>query len=380
MSKLRQTLVASALSMLLLPSFLQADDAKKATPPKMPTPKADVYVVPAAQNVAVNLKYPAQVESFQDVGVVSRVLGVLEKKHFTEGQKVKKGDLLYEIEDDIYKAKVDAAKASVEVSKAALENASRNWKRIKELYRKKAVSAQTKDDALSSYEQALASLSLQKAQLHQAQIDLNYTKVKAPISGTTGLKKVDIGDLVSSNPPTELLDITQNETVYASFSMPLSDYMNIKNGIWLMPEDKKIKVNLEIDEKNTDISGVIDFMDVNVNQNTATVKIRAAINNRDGYLMPGSFVRVMLHGITEKNVLTIPQKAVVQNPLGTIVMVAKDGVVGVKPVNLAKESGDKFIIRTGPLQSGDKVIVNNFFRLKPGAKVQVDKIINQQGN
>jgi len=380
MSKLKQTLLASAISILLLPSFANANDATKAKASKMPIPKADIYIVPQATNVPVNLKYPAQIDSFQDVGVVSRVLGVLQKKHFTEGQKVKEGDLLYEIEDNIYVAKVNAAKASVQISNASLQNASRNWNRIKKLYKKKAVSAQSKDDALSSFEQATASLSLAKAQLHQAQIDLEYTKVKAPIGGTTGLKKVDIGDLVSSNPPTNLIDITQNERVYASFSMPLSDYMNIKNDIWLLPKNNKINVFLEIDNKATKIAGVIDFMDVNVNKNTATVKIRAEIQNKNGYLMPGSFVRVALQGITEKNVLTIPQKAVIQNPLGTVVMIAKDGVVGIKPVSLADESGDKFIIRNSPLKSGDKVIVNNFFRLKPGGKVAVDKIINQQGN
>ncbi|MFT7003203.1 MAG: membrane fusion protein (multidrug efflux system) [Sulfurimonas sp.] len=380
MINIKHTLIASTLAMILLPSVSLASDAPKTQQKQMPAPKADVYVIPAAQNVPVSLKYPAQIESFQNVSVVSRVLGVLEKKHFTEGQKVKKGDLLFEIEDNTYVAMVDAAKASVKMSEASLQKETRNWNRTKELYAKKAVSAQTKDAALSSFEEATASLLLSKAQLTQAQINLNYTKVKAPISGTTGLKKVDIGNLVSANPATNLIGITQNEVVYASFSMPLSDYTNIKNDIWLMPEANKINVSLEIDNKETKINGMVDFFDVNVDKSTATIKIRAKIDNSDGYLMPGSFVRVALNGITEKNVITIPQKAVLQNPLGTIVMIEENGVVGVRPVSIAYESGDKFIIRTGPLKSGDKVIVNNFFRVKPGAKVTVDKIINKQGN
>ena len=275
---------------------------------------------------------------------------------------------------------VDAAKASVKMNEATLQKVTRNWNRIKELYLKKAVSTQTKDEALSSYEETAAALLLAKAQLNQAQINLDHTKVRAPISGTTGLKKVDIGSLVSASPATELIQITHNDVVFASFSMPLTDFANFKHKIWLMPEDNKVKLSVEVDNKLTDISGEIDFIDVNVDKNTATVKIRAKIDNSEGFLMPGSFVRVALHGITEKNVITIPQKAVLQNPLGTIVMIEKDGVVGVKPVTLAKESGDYFIIRSGPLQSGDRVIVNNFFRLKPGANVEVDKIINQEGN
>jgi len=380
MRKIKHTIIASSIAMLLLPSLSLASDAPDANKKQMPIPKADIYVIPKAKNIPVDLKYPAQIESFQNVNVVSRVLGILEKKHFIEGQKVKKGDLLYEIEDDIYVAIVDAAKASVKMNEATLQKATRDWDRIKELHLKKAVSTQAKDESLSFYEEAAASLLLAKAQLLQAQINLDHTKVKAPISGTTGLKKVDIGSLVSAVPATELINITHNDIVFASFSMPLTDFANFKNNIWLMPKNNKVKLFVEVDDKLTNIGGEIDFIDVNVDKNTATVKIRAKIDNNESFLMPGSFVRVALEGITEKNVIIIPQKAVLQNPLGTIVMVEKDGVVTVKPVTLASESGDNFIIRTGPLQSGDRVIVNNFFRLKPGAKVEVDKIINQEGN
>jgi membrane fusion protein (multidrug efflux system) len=107
--------------------------------------------------------------------------------------------------------------------------------------------------------------------------------------------------------------------------------------------------------------------------------MRALVDNSDGYLMAGSFVRVVLNDIVQKNVITIPQKAVLQNPLGTIVFVEDNGKVGVKPIIIGNETGENYVVAGGPLQSGDKVIVNNFFRLKPGTDVVVDKIINQQG-
>lgn len=368
---MKKTLIA--LSLLILPVLSQADAHK------MPTPKADIYIIPQAQSLPIMLKYPAQIKSFKNITVVSRVLGVLEKKHFTEGQKVQAGDLLYEIEDEIYLAKVDAAKASLKMNQAALDYATRNWERTKKLFSNKAVSEEKRDNSFSTYEQASAALSLAKAQLHQAQIDLDYTKVKAPISGTIGLKRIDVGDLVFSNPPTKLIDITQNNKVFVEFSMPLSDYKNIKNNLWSIPQDGKIKVTLEIDNKPTKKTGIVDFVDVNVNRNTASVKIRASIDNSDGHLMSGSFVRVVMDGVVQKNVITIPQKAVLQNPLGTIVFVEDKGHVGVKPVIIGEETGDKYIVSGGPLKSGDKVIVNNFFRLKPGAEVMVDKTINQQG-
>ncbi|MDQ7073546.1 MAG: efflux RND transporter periplasmic adaptor subunit [Gammaproteobacteria bacterium] len=185
-----------------------------------------------------------------------------------------------------------------------------------------------------------------------------------------------LGILLSATPPTKLIEITQNNKVYVDFSMPLRDYANIKTKLWMLPSNNKITVVLEIDNKMTDKAGIVDFMDVNINKATSTVKMRALIDNSDTYLMPGSFVRVILNNIMQSNVILIPQKAVLQNPMGTIVFIADHGHVAVKPVILGNESGDKYIVVGGPLASGDQVIINNFFRLKPGADVQVDNIIN----
>lgn len=344
---------------------------------QQPLPKADIYVVPKPQNLALTLNYPAQINAVKSVNVVARVSGVLEEKYFTEGSYVHKGDKLYKIEDTIYQARVDASKASVQQAEATLDNATRNWKRTKELFKKRAVSVETRDATLSAYNQALAALSLAKANLNQAQIDLNYTIVKAPISGIVGIKKVDIGDYVSNTVPTNLISITQNDKVNVEFSMPLNDYMNIKNGIWTLPENKKAQVALKLDNKTVKKVGYVNFIDVNANKDTATIKMRAVVDNSDGYLIPGSFIRVSTNDIYQKSIIVVPQKAVLQNPLGTVVFVENNGVVGVKPVAIANESGDNFVIKTGALQSGDKVIINNFFRIKPGGKVSVDKVINQ---
>ncbi|MCW8838536.1 MAG: efflux RND transporter periplasmic adaptor subunit [Thiovulaceae bacterium] len=367
--------IAFGLSILLaiMPIYALASEQKQSMPP----PKADVYIVPKAKDISIDLKYPAQVKSFQNVQVHSRVLGILEKKYFKEGQSVNKGDLLYKIEDQLYKAKVQAAKASVQMSKAVLNNATRNWERISKLYKSKSVSDEQKDNALSEYENALSALALAKAQLKQAQIDFNYTLVKAPISGVVGIKKVDIGDLVISTPPSELVSITQNDKVYIDFSMPLSDYMNIKKGLWSMPADGKIKVLINLDGKDIEQIGIVDFIDANINQATSTLKMRAIVNNIKHTLIPGSFIRVTLNGIIQKNVITIPQKALLQNPMGTIVFIEEEGKAAVRPVVVGKESADKYIVAGGMVKSGDKVIVNNFFRVKPGQPLIVDKIINK---
>ena len=217
-----------------------------ASAPKMPTPKADIYVVPKPTVLPITLKYPSTVKAYKKVQVVARVLGTLEKKYFTEGQKVNKGDLLYSIEDDVYKAQVEASQASLQMAKANLDNATINWKRIKKLFSQKAISQEKRDNVLSAYKQSLASVALAEAQLKQAKINLKYTKVKAPISGIAGLKQVNIGDLVSYNPPSKLVQITQNDKVYVEFSAPMSDYKKIKNHIWSIKDNAPVKVTLRL--------------------------------------------------------------------------------------------------------------------------------------
>lgn len=374
----KRKLIISALATFafILTTTAFAGDAPK----KMPPPKADIFIIPEAKDLPITLKYPATVKAYKKVQVATRALGILEKKHFTEGQMVNQGDLLYEIEDDIYLAQVEAAKASLKMSEAILDNASRNWKRIKKLFSQKAVSKEKRDVALSSYQQNLAAVSLSKAQLKQAKINLGFTKVKAPISGIAGLKQVDVGDLVTSNPPSKLIEITQNDKVHIEFSVPMSDYKNVKNRIWSVKDNAPVKISLEIDGKIIGKGGVVDFTDVNANAKTAIVKMRAVFDNSDNYLMPGQFVRVITNNIIQKNVITVPQKAVLQNPMGTIVFIENNGNVSVKPIVVGNASKDKFIIAGGPLKSGDRVIVNNFFRVKPGGKVVVDKIINERGN
>lgn len=363
-------------SIVMLISLAAIADEKQEKP-NMPAPKADVYVVPKPSDIAVPLKYPAEILPYKKVQVVARVTGILEEKFYTEGEAVKQGDLLYRIEDKVYKAMVNAAKASVKLSEASLLQASKNWGRIEKLYAQKAVSDEDRDNAFSAFEQANASLAMAKAKFNQAKVDFDYTQVHAPISGITGMKKVDVGDLVTPN--TVLVDITQNDKVYINFSMPYSDYSKIKNGLWKMPTNKKLKVRLEIDGELTDFYGTVDYIDVNSDRKTSVVKIRAVVPNESGYLMPGIFIRVVLENIVQENAITIPQKALLQNPKGTIVFIESKGRVDVRPVVVGRESGKNYVVTGGMLKSGDKVIVNNFFRLKPGQPVRVDHVLNASG-
>ncbi len=344
---------------------------------KMPPVSVDVYKVAKPADMPVELKYPTRIKSMQNVKIVARVSGTLLKKYYTEGQFVNKGDLLYMIEPDTYKAQVDAANAQLQSAIAALNKAERDWKRVKALYKANATSQQERDAALSAYEIAKANVERAKANLETAQINLNYTKVKATISGITGLKAADVGSFVTNGTP--LVTITKVNPIYAEFSMPDIDAMrekyNIKNGKWTKAAEGELKAYLEINGKRYNKEGFVNFIDTNIDPQTSTVKARAVFNNPDRLLMPGEFARIIIKGLIRKNTILVPQKAVLQNPLGMIVFVVNNGRTEIRPIKISETSGKYFVVEKG-LKAGDMVIVNNFFKIKPGMPVRIDKIVN----
>ncbi len=336
----------------------------------------DVYRVEKPKDLPVDLEYPARLKSVQRVTVYARVSGVLMKKFYKDGQFVKKGDLLYEIEPDTYKALVDSAKAEVKSAKAALNKAKRDWRRVKALYDAKTVSQKTRDAALSAYEIAKADLEKAKANLTNAKINFNYTSVRAASDGVVGLPFVDVGNFVKSG--TALTVITKLNPIYADFSIPdigvVKQKYYIKNSKWKQFGDN-LKAVLKINNAKYPKEGVVEFIDSNIDEKTSTVKARAVFDNMDNYLMPGEFERIILKGLFVKNTILVPQKAVLQNPLGVVVFVVDKKKAQIRPIKLGETSGKYYIVNWG-LKRGDMVIVNNFFRLRPGMPVKIDKIVN----
>lgn len=346
---------------------------------KIQAVQVDVYKVPKPHDMPVVLEYPARLKSVQKVQITARVTGTLIKKFYTEGQFVKKSALLYKIEPDIYQAAVDAAKAQFHSALSMLNKTKRDWTRIKSLYKVNATSQQERDSALSSYEIAKADVEKAKANLKSALINLNYTDVKATISGITGLKSADVGNLVTNGTP--LVSITKIDPIYAEFSIPdvdiIKEKYNIKNGSWEKPTDGKIKAVIKINGRGYSKEGFVNFMDTNIDTATSTLKARAVFPNRDNFLMPGEFVRISLKGIVRKNSIIIPQECVLQNPLGTMVLIVNKGIVQTRPVKLGSTSGKYYIIKKG-LKKSDLVIVDNLFRVRPGMSVKIDKTINKE--
>lgn len=354
-------------------SLLFANEVQKSTP-------VDVFKVGAPKEEAISLNYPAKTLSSQTTTVKARANGILLEKFFTEGSFVKKGDVLYTIEPDSYIAAQKLAKANVTSLDIQVQKTNKEWSRVKSLFDKGASSEQDKDTAYWAFESAKASLESAKASFENATINLERTTIKAPMSGLTGAKLIDVSALVSDG--VALVEITQIDPLHVEFSIPNIDLIkekyNIKNGKWSNPTDGKLKATLTVGKQNYKEIGVVDFIDNTINAKTGSLKARATFKNSTKELLPNQFVTISLTGLVRNNVVQIPQKALVQNPLGTNVYLIEDEKAVLKNVVVGEISNGNAIIESG-LKEGDKLIVNNLLKIKPNAPVKIDKIINQEG-
>ncbi len=359
-------------------SSLQAAEPKQKAAQAPMAPKVDVYTVKMVEKMPISLEYPARLNSIRSATVVSRVSGVLMTKMYDEGAFVKKGALLYTIEPDRYAALVHEYEADLELQDALFEKAKRDWARAEAVYADNALSKQDYDSALSAFETSKAGVSAAKAKLASANVDLGYTQVRAPISGIAGMKETDLGNVAS--PGTPLVTITQTDPIYAEFSIPDVDRLKamyaLQNGRWSDAAKAGLKATLRVGSFTRE--GRIDFIDPVIDNKTSSVKARAVFKNPDALLMQGAFGRITVNGFVRNTVMMVPQKAVLQNPMGTIVFVIDNGKAAVRPVKLGDTAGDKFIVDQG-LKEGDVVIVNNFFHIKPGMAVTIDKTVNGEG-
>lgn len=343
--------------------------------PAMPPLSVFTYKV-IASDVPVSLEYPAKVKSMQQVSIVARVSGVLEKKHFTEGSFVKAGDMLYQIDSDRYEALMQEAVADVGVKEATLKQATRDWDRTKALFEQDAVSQKERDAALSAYESAGASLKASGAALKKATIDFNYTKVKATISGMTSLNAQDVGSYVGSSSDTmTLTTITQTDPIYVEFSLPDIELLKKRyvmgTGNWNSLAQAKLPIQLSTpDGSKYAKTGTLDFIDSYVDAETSTIKARATFANPNNILIPGLFVRVNVEGLVYKDAISIPQKALLQEAIGSFVYVVKEGKATKVPVKAGTVHNDTYIIESG-LSVGDVVITDNLTKLRPGSAVNV---------
>ncbi|GAB4538302.1 MAG: efflux RND transporter periplasmic adaptor subunit [Thermodesulfovibrionia bacterium] len=371
------------LLMQLFISYTKIDAQEGAQ--KMGALTVNIYKIQPPKNISFELQYPARIKSISRVTVVARVSGILKEIFFKEGQYVKRDAPLFKIEPERYQAEYDNAKAQLDQAIAELNRAERDWQRIKASFEERLVSEQQRDAALSAYEQAKALVEAAKARLKDASLNLQYTDVKAPLSGITGTKLVDIGNLV--NPNTALVTITEIDPVYVEFSIPDTDLMRLKaEGLRFQASGdrdiegsglKKLQPSayLMIENRPYKHKGNIDFIDSAIDEKTSSVNARAVFPNPERQLYPGEFVRIVIRGL-KREALVVPQKAVLQSPTGPFVYVVENGRAIPRNIKLGERAGEDFIVEEG-LKSGELVIVDNLMKLRPEMPVKIGEEVKR---
>ena len=301
-----------------------------------------------------------QTEGAEEVEVRAQVSGVLRKLNFKEGEFVKAGQTLFEIEKDPYEAQLRQARAQTQQAKTELVKAQRDAKRASELIKVNAVSRQEYDDAQSSLSVARSALALAQAQEQNAEIDLSHAMVPAPVDGIAGKSEVNVGALITSG-TTLLTSITQPNALRVSFAIGDKALQGSK-----LTKDNLVRVFLP-DSKEF-LPAKLDYISQQVDADRGTLRLRAILPPTDKFL-PGQYVQVRIMMGEYKDAYLVPQGIVRQKSDGTYaVYVIEEGVARERGVTLGNWEGKDWIV-TGGLKPGDKVITNQILRLREGIRV-----------
>ena len=334
---------------------------------------AEVNVMTAAPKaLPVAFEYVGQTAGSREVEVRARVTGILLSRNFQEGGPVKKGQSLYTIDPAPIQAALARAQADVAAAEARLDQARRNAARLKPLYAEKAVSQKEFDDAASGELIGAADLKAARARLDEARLNLEYTKVESPMSGIASRSLRSEGSLVSG-PDILLTTVMQVDPIWVNFGIPDTEQARLNKeaaeGHLALPKNFQVELRLA-DGSAYGRKGKIAFSDIRISPATGTREARAEIPNPEGVLRPGQFVRVILHGASRPNAVTVPQRAVLQGPQGKFVYVVDEkGSAQPRPVEAGEWSGDSWIITAG-LKGGEQVIVDGVMKIGPGAPVK----------
>ena len=355
------------LALLSVTTFAAAQQPGGAAPP----PPGVTVETLAARPVPVTYEYPARVTASRVVEVRARVGGILLDRTFTEGERVKQGDPLFNIDRRPFEAEVALAEAQLQQANATQAQARRTEERAQALVRSGATSTATVDDATSQRELADASVAQAQARLQTATLSLDYTSVEAPASGLTSLEQVPEGSLLTSG---DLLTrITQLDPAYVNFSAADTEAASIRQLIEKGAAQGSID-DLTVTVKFGDGStygkiGKIDFTSSSIDQETGTILSRAVLENPDSRLLPGQFVRVEIEGLVVPDALTIPTEALMQGPQGTFVYgLTAENVAEVRPVTVGRELDGQLLIASG-LKVGDRIVTRGVIKVRPGSPV-----------
>jgi multidrug efflux system membrane fusion protein len=358
-------LVAAACGLAWYVVHEPAKSAPSQAPSAVAAPIPVTAGVAETKNIPVYLTGLGTVQAFNTVVVKVRVDGQLDKVAFTEGQDVKAGDLLAQIDPRPFQAALDQAKAVKAKDEAQLENAKRDLQRSISLH--EFATKQSVDTQTALVRQFEATIQGDQAAIESAQTQLAYSTITAPISGRTGVRLVDQGNIVHAGDTNGLVMITQLQPISVMFSLSDRQLTNVSREMANGP----LKV---IAEGRTDHQplgeGTLALVDNQIDQSTGTIRLKATFPNGDHALWPGQFINIRLLLRTLQQVVTVPSTAIQRGPNGMYVYVIKpDSTVAMQLVSVGQMSDQTSVVEKG-LQAGDKIVVRGQYRLQPGTPVQ----------
>lgn len=366
----RLPVAGGALLLAALAAPLFAADAP-------PAPEVVVETV-KAESLPLELEYSARTAGFREVQVRAQVSGILQERTYLEGSQVDKGQVMFRIDPRTYQAALSRAKGALAQEQARFRQTDRDLKRIRELQKKGYASESELDNAVSNYEQSKANIQAAEAEVLSKQIDLDYTTVKAPISGITSQETVSEGSLmVAGDPNASLLsNITQLDPIYVNFAAPDSDVESVRSslrdGSLVLPDSGKMGVQITLGDGTVyPLEGTVDFTGSLVDRGTGTVSARAVVPNPEQKLLPGQFVRVQIKGLSLPNAMTLPERAIAQGPAGTFVYVVDAGGIARKrQVSTGRTANGRWVIVSG-VNVGEQVVVEGLPKVRPDNPVIV---------
>ncbi|EMU4741908.1 multidrug efflux RND transporter periplasmic adaptor subunit MtrC [Neisseria gonorrhoeae] len=362
-SKAMRAAALAASVALALSSCGKADEAAQGGQPagrEAPAPVVGVVTV-HPQTVALTVELPGRLESLRTADVRAQVGGIIQKRLFQEGSYVRAGQPLYQIDSSTYEASLESARAQLATAQATLAKADADLARYKPLVAADAISKQEYDAAVTAKRSAEAGVKAAQAAIKSAGINLNRSRITAPISGFIGQSKVSEGTLLNAGDVTVLATIRQTNPMYVNVTQSASEVMKLRRQIAegkLLAADGAIAVGIKFDDGTVyPEKGRLLFADPTVNESTGQITLRAAVPNDQNILMPGLYVRVLMDQVAADNAFVVPQQAVTRGAKDTVMIVNAQGGMEPREVMVAQQQGTNWIVTSG-LKDGDKVVVD----------------------
>ncbi|WP_196005974.1 efflux RND transporter periplasmic adaptor subunit [Citrobacter freundii] len=365
--------------LLLIPLFfssviITACDNKPAVKTTMEPEVGVVTLAPSSVNIKSEL--PGRALAFEIAEIRPQVSGIITKRNFVEGDKVSKGESLYQIDPAPLQARLDSAKGALAKAQATANNIRLTLNRQSALIKSNYVSRQDYDTTRSQLNEAQANVAVAKADLEQATINLRYANVTSPIDGISGKSSVTVGALVTANQENSLVTVQRLDPIYVDLTQSVQDFLRLKeekaNGK-IAQQQGKIPVELMLENgKPYRHTGTLEFSDPAVDETTGSVTLRAVFPNPEGEILPGMYVTALLDEGSQQNVLMVPQQGITHNEQGkaTALLLDQENVVQLREINAVKAVGNQWLVTAG-LRPGDRVIVSGLQRIRPGSKARV---------